>query len=41
MQKDIYQRQEKAFGEIKSYLSAGEQTPSNNAAEVILGLCQC
>lgn len=40
-QKDIYQLQMKAFEDIKSYLSSGEKTPSANAAEIILRLCQC
>ena len=37
----LYQKQMQGFEDVKQYLSNGEQTPSENAADEILRLIKC
>lgn len=39
--KSLYQKQMQGFEDVKKYLSNGEQTPSENAADEILRLIKC
>ena len=38
---EMYQKQMQGFAEVKASLSGGAQTPSRNAADVILQMCGC
>ena len=39
--KSLYEKQMQGFEDVKQYLSNGEQTPSENAADEILRLIKC
>ena len=35
---DLYERQQEGFAKVKKIIGAGEQTPSENAAQIIIDL---